>query len=292
MTTAFDSTTLEEISAKLSVTQKGVTGVRICQCDWTEAIDICSSIMGGVTMDGGIYNRLPANTWPGIDFLFVDSIDIDPVAEAGIVDNDWTFEKGIQFKLAQLTIKYNTGGDSSDSNKGNNQPQSEAFLTQSVDYSCELLTVPHKIKTTASVSVVDATGVASLSTQTTTRIIKKHIRIPSITFTCERSWVINPPWDAIRNNSGKINDVKVMGGDVGTVLFDGPKATQEIKTMIGIYCWKLTYKLIYQRHGWNNTIHPDTFEWVPCTAPAKDGSSDDEKVPYETGDFNSILMIN
>ena len=123
------------------------------------------------------------------------------------------------------------------------------------------------------------------------------LRIPVIEHQVTWRRVPDPPWDAIRNCTGAVNNESFLGAAAETVLFDGAKADREF-TGLGDFLepqfgWRLTYvfreKLIKvveglygtQTYGWNHAYRD-----VPFPYSAWDRLVDQNGCPlYATVDF-------
>ncbi len=127
------------------------------------------------------------------------------------------------------------------------------------------------------------------------------LRIPVIEHQVTWRRVPDPPWDAIRNCAGAVNNDSFLGAAAETLLFDGAKADCEF-TGLGDFLepqfgWRLTYvfreKLIKvvegvggpQTYGWNHTYRD-----VPFPYSEWDRLVDQNGSPlYATADFSALF---
>lgn len=237
-----------------------ISGVRVAEVDWAQMIDAVKYFLGAIVLaPDGVEIVYPGDEWPGVANLLAASVTVKPMGKTG--NSEWS--SIIPATRARLTINYETSAWGSQTG-GSTSPENEPYLIESVDYSCEILSVPVK-----------------LTDGSNAKEVKRHFRIPTITYVVEIPKIRKPNFSTIADLSGKVNSTTVFGGAAGTVLFDGPKLNREIH-QTGDYAWKAVYKFVYNKHGWNNQPHPDTLAWVPHTAVAS------ANVMYESADLTQL----
>jgi len=202
--------------------------------------------------------RYGADRWPGISYLRAHKIDFKPEGKMELS----TWETGLIFPNYRMTINYKIPEWNEPDDSDNTQPEDVTFVTQELDFSVEILTVPMK---TSSGKTVD-----------------RHVRIPTITYVATLPKVRVPNWSLIQSLVGKVNSGIIFGGSSETVLFDGPRFNREVR-LLGDLSWSATYSFIYNPNGWNKTLNPDTLAWETVTA--KTGGTK----PYSTGNLNQLL---
>jgi hypothetical protein len=254
-----------EGSGKLSFTEDSASATRIAVCDGAHLIPSIQFLMGYVYQDAnGKDVRVGADVFLPFTRLRCSSVDVEPHGEMG--NGSW--DTGPFYAKAKLTIKYSVPPwEEDDASDG---PEDITFLTQSLDYSCEILTVPVKI---------GSTGIPAAQRKTANR----NIRLPLVTYTMELPRVKKPKWTTIQDMVGKVNSATLFGGAPETVLFDGPNVNRSV-TLLGDKSWKFVGKFIYNRHGWNNSLNPDTLVWEPVRN-ATTGATP----PYETANLKELL---
>lgn len=260
-----EPSTLVEIAHESGLMNFGegrIRGTRVAEVSWAQLYDAVKFFLGAIVIaNNGQEIVYPGDPWPGVPNLLASSVAVKPMGKTG---NAVSWSSGVMpYERARLTIDYNTPNWGS-STGGSGSPENEPYLIQNLDYSCEVLSVPVK-----------------LTDGSNTKELKRHFRIPTITYTVEIPKFRNPNFTLIGDLSGKVNTVAVFGGAAGTVLFDGPKLNREVH-LIGEYAWKATYKFIYNKFGWNKQIHPDTLAWVDIAA-----LSGSNKM-YETADLRQL----
>lgn len=283
-------------SGKLSIGQDGMTGTRIARCNWAVWPSTVVALMGTPIFFNGFMQVIGRGSWPGIPYLLVDSVEVEGMGR--MRKSNWAF--GPSYDYAKLSINYQTPKNEDDKDE-NGQPA--VFLIESLDYSVEVAVVPvlvvdevdkEKIKKEAkdlfenqpssdsSSDPVEPKPIESFNREPKKKTVKRHIRIPTISYTTTMPRLSQLPAAAIREAVGKINNKSIFGGKPGTVLFDGPSAERESAFFTQRF-WRVTYKFIYQQFGWNNQLHPDTLKWVP----AKGVGSDND--PYEYFNLKNLF---
>ncbi len=258
---------LEEVdgSGRLSFGVDSCSGSRKARCDGADLFATVRYLMGMVLLDAqGNQVRLGADLWPGLEILQAMSVEVTPKGAMGTS----TWDLGPFYNQAELEIKYEVPPWSEDSDP--NAPEDITFLIQSLDYSCEILTVP---------TLVGSTGTPAAQRKK----VNRNIRLPLITYTMEIPKVKKPKWDKIQSYVGKVNSSAIFGGAAETVLFDGPQVGRSV-TLLGDRCWKVVMKFIYNRHGWNNSLNPDTLAWE-AVRNATTGAT----APYETANLRELI---
>jgi len=254
--------TIEEIAEpKLSYTPEGISGTRVGKIPWVDVEDTVTDLTGGLNTYGDDAIWSSSKPWPNLSKLKVASVDVEPM---GSRSANYSFHETIQFTDAKITINYETMPYEEPEDKDDDFD--ETYLIESLDFSVEVLVVPVKVE------ISPGAGGGS-------RIVKKHIRIPTITYDVELPRVYNPQFALLRSSIGKVNTDGIFGADAETVLFDGPRASREIKysSKSGwVRTWKLQLRFLYQQFGWNKTLDPVGLEWVDANAAGGGG-----EVPYE-----------
>lgn len=88
--------------------------------------------------------------------------------------------------------------------------------------------------------------------------------------------VVNPPWGAIRELQGTVNQLEFLGCPPGTVLFEGAEANKLYRAGLeagpSAFCWQIHYlfrernvKHAGQVFGWNHFYRDDPPGWVELT---------------------------
>lgn len=283
-------------SGKLAITQEGMTGTRIARCDWDKWPATCVALMGTPIFFAGFMQVVGRQSWPGIPYMLVDSVDVEGMGRM----RKSTWDAGPRYDYAKLTINYQVPKSEDDKDE-NGQPA--VFLIESLDYSVDVAVVPVQVvdevdkekmekeakdlfnnqpSSNADGEPVEPQPVEAFQREPRKKSVKRHIRIPTITYSTTMPRLPQLPGAAIREAVGKVNKKSIFGGKPGTVLFDGPQAERE-SAFFTQRTWRVSYKFIYQQFGWNNQLHPDTLNWVP----AKGIGSDND--PYQYYDLKKLF---
>ena len=125
------------------------------------------------------------------------------------------------------------------------------------------------------------------------------IRVPVVEHRLTWHRVVRPPWQAIRECAGTVNDDVFIGAAAGTVLFDGASAEREFirvdelaKAELG---WRLAY--VFRERaiktldgsivGWNHT-----YRSLPADDPGWDRLIDaNGNRPYQSGNFARLFQF-
>lgn len=290
---------IDEINyASVQIGQDGLSGTRYPRCRWEDWPAVVTGLMGTPVFFGGLFMLLGRQNWPGMPTLKVDNVTVKGMGAT--VASTWY--AGPNYEFAELTVNYKVPKDEDDKNENGD---AATYLVEELDYSVEIIQVP--------VQVVDQQDLAKLQKdadelfaeqakrlpssdeqgnpiplppkpivqpQAVKKTVKRNIRIPTITYKTTIPRLVELP-DKIQSHVGKINNRKIFGGAPGTVLFDGPSASRESAFFTQRF-WKVDYQFIYQPHGWNNILHPDTLKWVPAKGVASDND------PYEHADLRKL----
>jgi hypothetical protein len=130
------------------------------------------------------------------------------------------------------------------------------------------------------------------------------LRVPIVVHHLVWHRVTYPPWDAIRQCTGCVNDDDFLGATAETVLFDGAVAERDFVYLEDLenpqYSWRLTYVFREKAQkypggdgtdeifGWN-----DAFNSVPNGAAGFDRLVDAAGNPmYATNDFSALFAFD
>lgn len=272
---------LEDIddSGTVQYTQEGITAKRVFKCPGAYMHAVALQMMGVLIQIGDQYMIVGSESYPGFPNLRVTEVEVSRLATSKHVTS--TYTSGPMWEFAQLAVTYNTGVKNDKDDDNNDSPDNIKYAVQSLDYSVEVLVLPVTVEDSVYVGM-GAPGADGMGRKNVKRDVKRYIRIPTIAYDIKFEKIMNPTWAMFEDKIGKINTVPIGGGAIGTVLFEGVKADREI-TPAGDRAWGVNFKFIYQRHGWNNTIHPQTLKWVPAK------SLDAQNDPYESTNLRDLI---
>ena len=271
---------IEEIKrATLSFGADEITGTRFGKVSYEDLFSAVDILMGTTLVEGDDAECVEGDVWPGIPELVVDTIQAD--ALGATITSDW--ETGPKFDFAELTVGYKT--------KPFDEGEDADLLIQQLDYSVEVLVVPLKISLKGDPEgegpdpgfVEFGPDGGPPPKGTNERTVKRHIRLPTITYTMTLPRVRNPNFAALNEKIGKISSDFVLGAPAGQILFDGVNADRTLT--FRKRSWKVALKMIFNRHGWNNSIDPRTLLFRPIVAKFGD------QKPYELTAMASLLEM-
>lgn len=285
---------------KISIGQDGMTAVRQLMATWNDWPSTVLSLMGTPVFFNGTFMMVGRQQYPGIPTLSVDSIDVEGKGR----NSRSSIGAGWNCTNALFTVNYAVPKEEDDKDE-NGDPAT--YLVESLDYAVEIVVAP--------VQVVDQQDLAKLqknadqlwaeqvkaapssnpdgspallppkpiaNAQAIKKTVKRHIRVPSITYKVTIPRLAELPSRPIQKCIGRINKTQIFGGEPGHVLFDGPSAERESAFFTQRF-WRVNYQFIYQPFGWNNTLHPDTLLWVPAKAIGADND------PYEARELKQLF---
>lgn len=255
-----------EGSGVVTIGADGMTGRRIGRCLSTEMAQAVGYIFGAITKTSDNERYTEAQAYPGFPSLKAMAITCSPWGRTG--NSSWE-SAVLPSQYQKLEIEYKTV-DYQVPGQEKENPENEEYMIQDVNYTCETIIVPVKVTDT------------NHSSATSTRLVSQYIRLPKIEYKVTIPKVKFPKFSIIQELSGKVNTVPVFGGAFGTVLFDGPKLSNTISSL-GDPAWKQEMTFIYNRFGWNKTLHPETLKWVSALSP--DGGVN---LMYEQADLSRL----
>lgn len=260
-----------EGSGTLDIGDGTATGTRLAEVDDAELGQAIQWLLGDVYIaPSGTEQVLNADEWPGIPYLRANKIAVSGIGTFCATSREW--EEGISYEKWKLSISYKTAEYNEEDDESDGGPEDATHLIQSLDYGVEILSVPMKIGS-SSTPLADRKDAV------------RHIRLPTIIYQATIPKVRRPDWNAVRTKVGCVNSDIIFGGAVGTVLFDGPHAEREIKIFSKPF-WKVSYKLIYNKHGWNKQLNPDSLLWEDAWDKAAGTTP-----PYESAALRPLLGL-
>jgi hypothetical protein len=286
MTVSFEEL---EGSPRLSVDESGITARRAFRVAWADWPAFCRELIGSYEVVGGTFVFTPPLAFPAFSNLVVADIQIEPfdpaspdgtgIATLAATPNAYTAGG------ARITATYVTAFDV------DNQPRPQlpqvpkgTYLTYRADLGAEYVATPGRIWRwdDAEQSVVPDD-------------VNPGLLIPQGTFHLTWHRVALPPWDAIRELRGKVNDASFVGAPAGTVLFLGARVRRQFHFFALGGFWEVQYT--FQENtkelasgakvGWNyfyKELKVDDEHWVPI-------ADEDGNPPYGPGDLTQLFVF-
>jgi hypothetical protein len=190
--------------------------------------------------------------YPGVSYLFVDSVDVKPFNPGG--DKSPTCTGNVIVPVeALVTINYS---------KLPYEYESSTFLSRRWSFSGEFMTLP-----ASSVKWIGPPAVPVVNEEISAAKI-----IPTIEHSLSRQRATSIPWTAIKNCIGKVNESAIDNGTFDDVpaeslLCLGSQIDWTFSTD-GTQIWNLEHRfqerLVKQgssTYGWNHFWRPDTKAW-------------------------------
>jgi hypothetical protein len=206
------------------------TAVRTMLCAWEDRVAIINQIRGGGLEVGGYYFYTPSQVYPDAPFLPFDSIHVEGIA------GDTGLNVGpnglVGYKYARLRITY----------KALDYFDGVTTGTMSLDYATHTISLPQSAPT---YQFPDGTPLSPQDSP--------PIRVGIVTIVQTRKNLAILPASTVQSLAGCVNSSSFLGGNTGTVLFDGAHAQRRLTTT-GAENWDMTYKFLYLPVGWNNLL--------------------------------------
>jgi len=254
--------------------------------------------MGVLVIYGNAAYIVGRQNWPGVPALLVDSVTVEGLGK--MLNSSWAY--GPRYKWAKVTVDYKIPEHEDDKN---DDGQPATYLIESLDYNVEIAVIPVQVVDDVDKKKIEEDAAAfkeriknlpssnedgspfpippnPANIEPKKKTVKRHIRIPTVTYTVTIPRAGFLPNEQIQAAVGKVNSKQIFGAAPGTVLFDGPNAERESQFLTA-RTWKIKYNFIYQPFGWNNILHPDTLKWVPCIAAGSDNP------PYESYNLANVV---
>jgi len=189
-------------------------------------------------------------------------------------------------KYAEIVVDYELL-DAGTSRSDLPEHEEETFLTYRMDFGGEYVELPsHSLVWTSDATIpVPPEAVSTVRVPITEHHVTWHR-------------VVNPPWQAIRDAAGTVNQAAFLGAAAETVLFDGATAEKQFigidDLMLPEFGWRITYvfrekaiKYGGNVFGWNHA-----YRSLPHDAPGwdklKDGNNENR---YQTSDFTTLFQF-
>ncbi len=189
-------------------------------------------------------------------------------------------------KYAELTADYELI-DARNSRPDLPTIEDETFLTYRMDFGGEYVELPvHSMAWDSDATIpVPPEAVAT-------------VRVPIVEHHVTWHHVVNPPWGAIRQSVGTVNEGQFLGAAAETVLFDGARADKQFIRVDELqqpeFGWQIAYvfrekaiKHNGQTYGWNHA-----YRSLPADDPGWDKLADAAgQTPYQTSDLSTLFQF-
>ena len=240
------------------------TATRTLLCAWEDRIAIINQIRGGASVIGGFYYYTPSQAYPDAPSLPFDAIRVEGIAgDSGLSVGP---NGMVAYKYARLRITYKTLDYIDGITTG----------TTSLDFASQMVNLP---QSTPTYKFPDGTLLSAQDGPLVRRSIVSLVQT--------RKNLAQLPSALVQSLAGNVNSTGFLGGNPGTVLFDGARADRRLTTT-GNENWDMTYKFMFDPIGWNNVLQPSgsgagTYQKVVRIA-------DGVTTLYPSADLNQLLI--
>ncbi len=226
---------------------QGMTAVRRLICAWNDRRALVGELLGDASAPGG---GSPAN-YPGTPDLVAARIEVEPLAEDLVRQDFSSLIEGINAYegFAKITVHY----ELLDASAAANLPQemeapANTFLTYATDLDDQTVRVPGDSLALPGNPTATLSAAPAFVGETPTVFPAAAMGDVILPVSIHRlAWhrVASPPWTAIRECQGMLNDGEFLGVPAGRLLFDGVKTAREL---LGLadgdpqLAWRLEYR--------------------------------------------------
>jgi hypothetical protein len=271
-------------SPTLDITHQGMEGQRIFWLNDPSGLEWIPFVKGNFggwsvvgTLEGLACVYTPPIPFPGFVNLVPDRVRVEPfmpsspageVPDGALIGSTLTTYPSGQ----KITIGYRTMYNVSQQRQDMPGVPTGTFLTYEADIGAEVLSTPGRTWTwvkqkkitndkNQQVTAVVPTDFPAAAVDTD---VSPGVTIPTGTFKLTWERVLFPPWGAIRALRGKVNSVKFMGCEPGTVMYLGAHVSRQYQFSDDAGFWKIEY-MFNERSvqlnsgtivGWNYFMRP------------------------------------
>ncbi|MEX2187514.1 MAG: hypothetical protein WD875_12000 [Pirellulales bacterium] len=277
-----------EGSPTIRVSQRGAVAVREFRCAWSDWPALARLLAGDFELVGSSPTFSAPLEFPGTANLVVSEIAVEPF-DGGAPEGDdvTTLLSGTnRYSVAgaRVTATYRSLFDTAGAARGDLPAVPDGtFLTYEAELGTEVQSLPgrtwHWVASPSNPPLLSDQGPSLL--------------IPSGTFHLTWQRVPLPPWDAIRQLRGAVNDASFVGSPVGTVLFLGATVERQFPFSPSGGFWEIAYTFAERTIaldgggsvGWNYQYKETPVSGEHWVAIADDSGNP----PYRSGDFSSLF---
>lgn len=251
--------TAVEIERKVKATRTGIEVTRVIDVEpYSAWYSVCSTILGGVRLVGGVLYRTPPWSDPTVPWAFADSVDVEGVGVfTGLPPSTLaaTLSASNYYRRARMTITYKSLEVPDQDNPDQSDQKEMDLASETMDFGVQNITIP------ASTFYWRYAPKAPLPT-----VIPYVKRIPNLKLVYARHFVLRKPVNAITQLVGRINYSSfAIGGSVWpaeTLRFDGANVSQKV-TNLGVKYHDIQYTF---------AVMP-VFDWIALSEEVYNGSS-------------------
>lgn len=254
---------------------------------WSQAIEFLVELYGGWRLVGNELSVSPPAHFPGVPAALVTEVLIEPFpADNPHANPAIELQSAANaYDQALLTVTYGIEFDIDNRSRAD-LPSVPAgtYLTYRADLALESVATPGRNWKWG----VDSTAVSD--------DVRPVIVTPAESLTLTWHRVPRPPWDAIRDLRGKVNDSPFLNYAAGTVLFLGTETKRDFQ-VLDPGMWRLAYHFKVRtvasttgsgaQRGWNHFYRRNAAaneHWLEIV-------DQDNNRPYAAGSFAALFQL-
>lgn len=286
-------------SPKIKLGQQLVSATRVFLCNWSDWQAMCYELIGIWRIFGLATIFIPPISFPGVPLMVVSEVDVEPFdghsPQPGPVDLG-AFTN--VYKIAKITAQYSTLSYQPDRPDQPNTPEG-TILNYSSDHGAEVMTLPNR---SLYWGTLNSGTFAAFNQLPVGEDSRPGLIVPTAEINLAWKRVLQPPWEAIKETRGKINQASFFSNEPGTVLFLGSKESRTFQ--FGQQpnqgqLWDIDYKFSVKSNkladgvtvvGWNYSYFDGDVGGIGQLPEHWNPIGDlNNKQPYESGDFDALF---
>ncbi len=281
------SVAFEELegSPTIRISESGTVATRVFRVAWDDWTDFARELVGHYELVACTFQFVAPLAFPDIPNLVVADIAVEPFdpdnPEGSEVSTLTSGTNRYPDAGAKVTARYRNLFDA------DNTPRADlpsvpdgTYLTFDTDLALESVATPGRTW-----QWDDGSG------DPLPADVRPKLIVPTGAFWLTWHRVMLPPWDAIRDLRGHVNQSTFVGSPAETVMFCGARIHRQFQFLEDGGFWRIellfnerTVPLASGTGGWNHMYKDDGGGWEAV----KDAANDP---PHPTGDFSSLFQF-
>lgn len=287
-------------SPKIKLGQDMVSATRVFLVNWFDWQAMCYELIGVWRIFGLAPIFIPPISFPGVPAMVVTDVDIEPFdghspqpqqVDLGMFTNI--------YKIAKITAQYKTMNYQKDRPDQPATPDG-TILEYTSDHGAEVITLPNRQLFWATTQGFGQSTFTPLTNYPVGEDTKPGIIVPTGEINLSWRRVLVPPWQAIKECRGKLNNASFFSNEESTCLFLGSRERRTFQfgqMQNQGQLWDVDYKFSVKSNklkdgstvvGWNyfyyDNAAPNAEHWVPVCDSAGNP-------PYEEADFTQLFQF-
>jgi hypothetical protein len=278
-----------EGSPTINLSPQGMTALRLFRVAWDDWPALVQDLIGYYDRVGSTATFTAPLEFPGVENLVVSEIAVEPFdpgnPEGTSVASLTQGTNGYPAAGARVAATYRTLFDSATTARSDMPPvPAGTYLTYDAELSAEFQAVPGRTWHWA------ASGNPPLAPDQSPALL-----VPSGAFHLTWLRVPLPPWQAMRDLRGRVNDASFMGAPAGTVIYLGATVERQFPFSPSGGFWRVTYSFAERAiplaggatAGWNYQYKESPVSGQHWIAIADDSGN----APYPAVDFAQLFQF-